>query len=108
MAAYANTDMDPDPRDDTSLERIAPGEALELPYTVAVERKSDGLLPGDMQKLKDGETYEVVLPREQKWLWMFESDVPPDCSVQERGGLLRQQRRCSWRPDCVVEFEMVE
>ena len=105
--AYTYYDEDPDPRDDTSLERLAPGQALEVAYIFHVERKL-GTFRSDVSKLKDGQRYKVTL-RKQKWWWMFEDEMPADCTTDDgRRRVLREQVRCEWKPQCVQEFEMVE
>lgn len=106
-AAYAQLDEDPDPLDDASLERLAPGQSLQVAYTFAVERKF-GAFPSDVHKLEDGKRYEITL-RKQKWWWMFEDEMPTDCTTaEERRRFLGGRMCCSWRPQCVGEFEMVK
>ena len=73
-----------------------------------VERKLGGSLPSDVHKLKDGERYEVTL-RKQKWWWMFEDEMPADCTTDDqRRRVLGEQECCEWKPQCKVEFEIVE
>ncbi|KAK3722930.1 hypothetical protein LTR37_002075 [Vermiconidia calcicola] len=107
-AAYTQYDEDPDPRDDASLERLAPGQSLEIAYTFCVERKLNGYFRSDVDKLKNKKRYTVTL-RKQKWWWMFEDEMPTDCTTDdERRRFLGKQECCEWKPECVREFEMVE
>lgn len=106
-AAYAQTDGDEDLRDDTLLERLAPGQSLEIAYTFAVERKVGGF-QSDVHKLKDGQRYQVSL-RKRKWWWMCEDEMSADCKTDdERRLVLGKQACCEWKPECAGEFEMVE
>lgn len=106
-AAYTQVDVDPDPRDDASLEHLVSGQSLEIAYTFCVERKL-GAFPSDVQKLKDGQRYQITL-RQRMWWWMFEDEMPADCTMDEdRRRVLGEQPCCSWKPQCVQEFEMVE
>lgn len=105
--AYAQFDEDPDPREDTSLERLEPGQSLEILYTFDPQRQARGQVRSDLEKLKDGQRYRVVL-RKRKWWWAFEDEIPEDCKTdEERRRILGEQRYCEWMPDCVEEFEMV-
>ena len=105
--AYAQFDEDPDLREDTSLERLEPGQSLEMAYTFSVERKFKDF-PSDVHKLQDGQRYEVTL-RKRRWWWMFEDEMPMDCTTDDgRRRVLGEQTCCVWKPECVAEFEMVE
>lgn len=106
-AAYAQLDEDPNLLEDTSLQRLAPGQSLEAEYTLRVEARS-GDFPSDVYKLKDGKRYRITL-RQLKWWWVFEDEMPTVCTTDdERRRFLGEQTCCSGKPQCVGEFEMVE
>lgn len=107
MAAFANLDEDPDPLDDTSLHYLTSEQPLNIAYTFCVHMKESGFR-SDVDKLKDGQRYDITL-RKQRWWWMFEDDMPKDCTTdQERREILSKQTCCVWKPQCVAEFDMVE
>lgn len=100
-------DQDEDPRDDTSLERLVPGQSLEIAHTFMVEKKVGGF-QSDVHKLKDGRRYRVTL-RKRNWWWMFEDEMPADCTtLEQRRKILGKQERCEWKPQCMAEFEIEE
>ncbi len=88
---------------ETELVRLDPGQIHRTSYTFSIVAKVHGLRHSDIRVLKDGNSYQLTL-REQRWWWMFEDQMPADCSDKEKREILSKQPVTKWKPECSSEF----
>lgn len=91
----------------TELVRLAPGEVLRKSYTFDVSDDTDRLFRNDVSKLVVGQEYELGI-RMQKWWWMFEDDLPPNLSTEEKKSFLYERPATEWQPSEFLIFAVTE
>lgn len=74
-------------------------------YTLATEKRQNGLLQSDTWNLKSGKRYELTL-RYAKWRWVYQDEVEDGVRRDEAKvlAMLRQEPCSVWKPDGQVGF----
>jgi hypothetical protein len=91
--------------DCTELVRLEPGEIMRKTYDFIVEDDTNSLFNNDVHNLVAGNTYELKI-RHQKWLWMYEADMPQNCSLDNRKDILFRLTATEWQPESRVTFQV--
>ena len=92
---------------DTEVLRFRPGESTMIEYTFSTRRKAGGLRHDDFHNLTAGNMYELTI-RRQRWRWMFESEMPENCILEDGRALLAEQDAVEWKPESKTSFILVE
>jgi hypothetical protein len=100
------TDGDEDEFEDTELLHLEPGQIQQKMLTLASDRRANNWDHNDFRPLTVGNTYELTV-HGQTWWWIFEDDLPENCTSEERLLILKRQPGTTWKPNCMTHFTLV-
>jgi hypothetical protein len=86
--------------------RLEPGQQRQTISTLSADRELNGRHHNDFRTLTVGNAYELTVMA-QKWWWIFEDDLPEDCTAEERLHILQRQPGTRQKPNCMTAFTLV-